>query len=32
MTSTEVTGADGEPVATVTSTIVSRGTAAPKEA
>lgn len=29
---TEVTGADGEPVATTTSTLVSRGTAAAKEA
>ena len=29
---TEVHGADGEPVATVRSTLVSRGTAAPKEA
>ncbi len=29
-TVTEVTGADGEPVATLRSTIVSRGTAAPK--
>jgi acyl dehydratase len=28
---TEVTGADGERVATTTSTLVSRGTAAPKE-
>jgi acyl dehydratase len=31
-TVTEVTGADGERVATLTSTLVSRGTAAPKEA
>jgi acyl dehydratase len=29
---TEVTGADGEPVATLRGTLVSRGTAAPKEA
>ena len=32
LTATEVTAADGEPVATMRSTIVSRGTAAPKEA
>ncbi|MCW2667038.1 MAG: MaoC-like dehydratase [Frankiales bacterium] len=29
---TEVTDADGQPVSTITSTLVSRGTAAPKEA
>lgn len=32
LTATEVTAADGERVATMRSTIVSRGTAAPKEA
>jgi len=32
VTATEVTAADGERVATLSSTIVSRGTAAPKDA
>lgn len=32
VTATEVTDPDGEPVATLSSTIVSRGTAAPKDA